>query len=139
MQNPWGNLGLVLCLVAATAGCPGAKSGPALQQRWSFEDGLEGWQVSGAAFSHQPIDHWPNAAEARPVTLPQLETIGGNYWDVAYPIGISGRHWIGTARPDATGRSGGDEPTGELTSPVITLQRGKVGALIGAPSEPDPG
>jgi hypothetical protein len=60
---------------------------------WDFEIGdLSFWSAEGGAFSNQPV-HGDRVSTARvcPVTL------GGDYWDVPYPIGHHGNYWVGSA------------------------------------------
>ena len=81
---------------------PSAHSG-VNQFIWNFEDGLQGWKAEGNAFTHQPIDG-PTILTSRVIKggryaklETQLSELGGQYWDVPYPINIQGRKWIGTA------------------------------------------
>lgn len=105
-------------------------------KRWDFETGLQGWtKTSGNAFNNQPtygenISTWRvRKAELSPDGLApsfktNIDNVGGDYWDVPYPIGIQGDHWIGTYenRPTAShpwAKQQGDIPMGTLVSPEV--------------------
>lgn len=98
-------------------------------ENWDFENGLTGWTASGNAFidprgPRQPVfgDN-VNADRIRPVAL------GGDYWNVPYPIGQHGQYWIGTYEyrpsPDAPRAMQGDGPTGTLLSKAFVIDPAK--------------
>lgn len=103
------------------------KGAPALRfegaDNWDFEDGLDGWeqQKDSTAFLHQPTCG-DNVMASRVLRM----QLGGNYWDVPYPIGHHGQHWIGTfeSRPNTQtpfGQVQGDKPTGYLVSRAFKI------------------
>ena len=60
---------------------------------WDFEFGLSQWTASGDAFTNQPTygDCLPTAS------IPGAGgTVGGDYWNVPYPVGHHGGSWICT-------------------------------------------
>lgn len=96
---------------------------------WDFEQGLLGWVAGGTAFQEQPVQgDVILAARVRRVPL------GGDYWNVPYPIGHHGEAWIGTAEDGQ-----GDGATGTLTSKVFRLGPAQrfVSFLIGGDDGPD--
>jgi len=121
-------------------------------QCWDFELGLGdtgfgAWAASGDAFANQPV--YGDNIEARRATAAQvsglvtartvladLDGIGGDYWNVAYPIGHQGDRWIGTfehrPRPeDPWGGTQGESPTGTMISPTFIVTRDFISFLIG--------
>ncbi len=76
-------------------------------QNWDFERGdLSFWMAEGDAFSNQPIrGDRISTSRVQPVSL------GGDYWDVPYPIGTHDDYWVGSAE-----NALGDLATGTLTS-----------------------
>jgi len=94
---------------------------------WDFEMGdLSSWTAEGDAFTNQPIcGDTVTTSRVRPVTL------GGDYWDVPYPIGYHGNYWVGTAE-----NSFGDAATGTLTSQEFPLSRHYIHFLISGTHDP---
>jgi hypothetical protein len=109
---------------------------------WDFESGLSGWTATGSAFLHQPTEG-DNVVAKRIATLAkQIESkIGGDYWwNVTFPIGHHGSHWIGTAEnhPDRTSVPGtveGDEVTGSLVSKRFQIGAPFISFLIGGEAD----
>jgi microsomal dipeptidase-like Zn-dependent dipeptidase len=112
-----GTLGCTASCLPDTSGC---------ELGWDFEDGtLQGWSILSTpgtqAFTDQPT-YGENVSATRTTSL--ASDIGGDYWQVAYPIGIEGDYWIGTyeRRPTASvawGTVRGTGATGELVSPAF--------------------
>lgn len=120
-----------------TTGC-GLDTG-GCEQAWDFEDGtLQGWTLGTStqvlpAFTDQPT-YGENIALTRTTSL--KSEIGGDYWQVARPIGIQGNYWIGTyeRRPGPSvpwGTIRGDSATGELVSPSFSHGPRYIHFLIG--------
>ena len=100
-------------------------------ENWDFSQGLAGWTKTGNAFDNQPT-YGDNVTASRVWKSP----LGGDYWDVPYPIGNNGLPWIGTYEnhPNANlplGQVQGDGPTGTLTSPSFVVTRKYISFLIG--------
>lgn len=95
---------------------------------WGFEQGLEGWTEEApheGAFTEQPT-YGHNVTARRALERAGRPSLGGDYWDVPYPIGHVGDYWIGTferrptpAQTWATTR--GDRPRGSLRSPLFRI------------------
>ncbi|MGE5700813.1 MAG: hypothetical protein ACM3VU_00190 [Arthrospira platensis] len=106
---------------------------------WDFERasrlGWTGWDEP--AFHSQPT-FGPNVRAGRVVAAPPL---GGDYWDVAYPLGNSGNYWIGTYenRPSPAipwGRVHGDHLQGELRSLEFPVTAAWFSCLIAGGHDP---
>ena len=109
---------------------------PALELRnWDFEYGLSQWTASGDAFTNQPAfgDCIPTASVAGAGGV-----LGGDYWNVPFPVGHHGSSWICTginhmddsptpARLDASL----DALIGSLTSREFRLSANFISFLIG--------
>lgn len=110
-----------------------------------FEDGADGlqanWTATGEAFAHQPtFGENVSLRRAKPSALASLASLGGNYWNGAYPVNKHGNWWIGTAenrpRPEeawgtlAPG-AGGNTPQGTLTSGTVRLDKPFLSFQIG--------
>jgi hypothetical protein len=109
---------------------------------WNFDEDLQGWAATGAAFANQPtIGDNVLAERMRPDMRLENNGIGGDYWKkIPYPIGHQGTGWIGTYenRPDVSvppGRTAGDTPTGTLTSPEFRIVNPTISFLIGGGSD----
>ncbi len=116
-------------------------------RHWDFEDGtLQGWVATGAAFDSQPT-YGNNVSTRRAMQrdadfMALVDSIGGDYWNGPYPIGIQGQYWIGTYenRPNRGAEWSavqGDSPRGTLTSPEFTLGKRYVHFLIGGGCDVD--
>ncbi|MCX7599060.1 MAG: non-lysosomal glucosylceramidase [Armatimonadetes bacterium] len=85
---------------------------------WDFEDGtLQGWQVVSGNLGPQP-------------TASSNDRWGGNF-------GKQGRYFIGTYELPGPDGTGSDQPTGELRSPVFTLNYDHLSFLIGGGAHGD--
>ncbi len=146
------------CVATLGASCTLPK--PSTQVCWDFENGVMWPGVTGTAFSTQPT-FGDNVKASRvlqaDVIQPgqsrtrdaDLKAIGGDYWNVPYPIGHQGNYWVGTFenRPidefgsTACGRAGnrcqpwgttqGDGPTGRAISPEFQVGRNWMDFLVG--------
>ncbi len=99
-----------------------------LENNWDFEAGnLSFWVAAGDAFKNQPTyGDSVTTARVRPVTL------GGDYWDVPYPIGQHGDYWVGTAENPL-----GDAAMGTLTSQEFLIDRRYIHFLVGGTHDPN--
>lgn len=103
---------------------PAVLTPPPAAPNWDFSQGTLGWEKTGTAFDNQPTVG-DNVYAARI----GVGKIGGDYFNVPYPIGNNGKPWIGTYenRPDDSqplGTVQGDEPQGTLTSPPFPVAKG---------------
>ena len=103
---------------------------------YDFEQGLSGWHALGDAFANQPT--YGNAVLTHRV---RPSPLGGDYWDVPYPIGHHGSYWIGTAEnrpgPQAPLALPDDSRTGTLTSDPFAAGAGFVSFLVGGSDDID--
>jgi microsomal dipeptidase-like Zn-dependent dipeptidase len=124
---------------------------PNTSQCWDFENAFEigmgdpyfgPWSRSGNSFNTQPtygdnVQAWRVLQEAsNHVQRDQLNGIGGDYWQVPYPIGHQGQYWVGTyeSRPyeiNAWAGTQGDGPTGTAISPEFVINRNYIAFLVG--------
>ena len=99
--------------------------GYGMANSWGFESGnLEGWEVSGRAFEYQPLRGAQILAQQIRTGSSPPATLGGDYWQVPYPIGHAGTFWVGSGFR-------GDDRTGSLQSSEITLSHDFISFLIG--------
>ena len=101
-----------------------------IKGNWDFTEGLRGWTKTGTAFDSQPT-----IGDNITTSRVHKSIIGGDYWDVPYPIGNKGLPWIGTfedhSQEDLSlGRTQGDGPTGTLTSGPFTVNKPFISFLI---------
>lgn len=111
---------------------PGALVDAANKGNLDFTGGLAGWTKTGAVFDNQPTIG-DNVFAAR---IRFGNAVGGDYWNVPYPIGNNGKPWIGTFENHneegaPLGRTQGDAPQGTLTSWAITVSKPYLSFLIG--------
>src|SRR2546426_8344424 len=99
-----------------------------LEDNWDFEAGnLSFWVAGGDAFKNQPTySDSVTTARVRPVTL------GGDYWDIPYPIGHHGDYWVGTAENQL-----GDAAMGTLTSQDFLIGKRYIHFLVGGTHDPN--
>jgi len=98
---------------------------------WDYSTGTLGWAKTGAAFDNQPTVG-DNVFASRI----GFGRVGGDYFDVPYPIGNNGKSWLGTFEnhPDdstALGTVQGDAPQGTLTSGPFRIEKPIISFLIG--------
>jgi microsomal dipeptidase-like Zn-dependent dipeptidase len=104
-----------------------------------FENGVEGWDTSGNAFTYQPT-FGDNVVTKR--VRPEMEKyIGGDYWwGVSHPIGHHGSYWIGTFEKhplqtnfgvEKSGDTVGNSATGKLVSKNIVVSGRFLTFLLG--------
>ena len=110
---------------------------------WGFEQGLNGWTVTGGAFGNQPT-FGDNVRTTRVLKHMELAAggVGGDYWkDQGYPNGYKGAMWVGTYENNpgtagsTFGATQGDGPTGELWSPEFQITQRYCYFLIGGGSD----
>jgi non-lysosomal glucosylceramidase len=109
---PWLLSGLVApALVPTVRAAEQQRAAPPALVHWDFETGdLQGWTITGGPFGKQPSDN-------------DDDRWGGSF-------NKQGKYFIGTYE------GVGDQPTGEIRSPVFTVQSGKLSLLIGGGSIP---
>lgn len=96
-----------------------------------LKPGLVGWTKTGTAFNTQPTQG--DNVNASRLGIARL---GGDYWQLPFPIGNKGQAWIGTFEnhPDENAPLGvtqGDSPQGTATSPAFTVSKPFLSFLIG--------
>jgi microsomal dipeptidase-like Zn-dependent dipeptidase len=94
---------------------------------WDFETGdLSFWSAEGDAFRNQPVrGDRVSTACVFPVTL------GGDYWDIPYPIGHHGNYWVSSAE-----NALGDAATGTLTSQEFIISTRYIHFLVSGTQDP---
>ncbi len=129
---------------------------PPVSQCWDFEPGYAmsgSFAMTGNAFLSQPtvgdnvaasrVVQWqPSPVTSGTSVYQDLSSVGGDYWNVPYPIGNQGTQWIGTFENRPTlattwNSTQGDGPTGTATSPSFIIDRNFVSFLIGGGCEID--
>lgn len=103
---------------------------------WDFSNGLLGWTATGTAFNNQPTVG-DNVVASRV----GFGNIGGDYWNLPYPIGNKALAWIGTYEnhPDDStplGTTQGDAPQGTLTSRAFVIRQPFLSFLVGGGRDP---